>query len=233
MNVLALETATDACSVALAAGEDLYSRQSTEPRIHARRVLAMVDECLAEAGQRPADVDLLVFGRGPGSFTGVRIATGVVQGLSLGAGLPVVPVSTLAALAQGTIRQQGARAVLAALDARMQEVYWGAFRCDDNGLVDPLGGEAVCAPQRVPLPAAGRRRTDGRGRAPDRSGTGGCPRPGGGRPGRLPGPGRGVQRVLDQGAPHRAGLGQLAARELAVSLGMSDLFLAGRLERTP
>jgi tRNA threonylcarbamoyladenosine biosynthesis protein TsaB len=152
MNVLALETATDACSVALAAGEDLYSRQSTEPRIHARRVLAMVDECLAEAGQRPADVDLLVFGRGPGSFTGVRIAAGVIQGLALGLDRPVMPVSTLAGFAAAAWRLHGRDRVAVCVDARMEECYWGTFTITGGGVAVPAGEERIASPEALPEP---------------------------------------------------------------------------------
>jgi tRNA threonylcarbamoyladenosine biosynthesis protein TsaB len=154
-SILAIETATEACSVALLLDDEVQERFEIAPRQHAALLLPFVESLLAAAGLGVNRLDAIGFGCGPGSFTGLRIAAGVTQGLAFGADLPVIPVSTLAALAQGTIRQQGARAVLAALDARMQEVYWGAFRCDDNGLVDPLGGEAVCAPQRVRVPTPG------------------------------------------------------------------------------
>jgi len=150
--ILAIEAATEACSVALLLEDEVQERFEIAPRQHAALLLPFVKSLLAAAGLGLARLDAVAFGCGPGSFTGLRIAAGVTQGLAFGADLPVVPVSTLAALAQGTVAQQGAKAVLAALDARMKEVYWGAFRCDDNGLVEPLGGEAVCVPQRVRLP---------------------------------------------------------------------------------
>ncbi|MGI9321212.1 MAG: tRNA (adenosine(37)-N6)-threonylcarbamoyltransferase complex dimerization subunit type 1 TsaB [Thiogranum sp.] len=151
--ILAIETATEACSVALLLEDEVQERFEIAPRQHAALLLPFVEFLLADAELALTRLDAIAFGCGPGSFTGLRIAAGITQGLAFGADLPVVPVSTLAALAQGTIARQGAHAVLAALDARMKEVYWGAFRCDDRGLVNPLGGETVCSPQRVQVPS--------------------------------------------------------------------------------
>jgi tRNA threonylcarbamoyladenosine biosynthesis protein TsaB len=151
--ILAIETATEACSVALLLQDEVQERFEIAPRQHASLLLPFVESLLAAAGTELNRLDALAFGCGPGSFTGLRIAAGMTQGLAFGADLPVVPVSTLAALAQGTGAATGARAVLAALDARMQEVYWGAFRCDDNGLVEAAGAEVVCRPQAVEVPA--------------------------------------------------------------------------------
>jgi tRNA threonylcarbamoyladenosine biosynthesis protein TsaB len=111
----------------------------------------MVQEVLAESGLSLKQLDALAFGRGPGSFTGLRIGTGVVQGLALGAGLAVVPVSSLAALAQG----QNATHVLAAFDARMSQVYWGAYVRNACGTVELQGQEQVLAPRDVPVPERG------------------------------------------------------------------------------
>ncbi len=152
MNLLALDTATEACSVALAAGEAVHMRAVEAPREHGDRLLAMVDELLAEAGLGPADLDLLAFGRGPGAFTGVRIAVGAVQGIAFVRALPVVGVSTLTALAQGVRRRHGHERVAAAIDARMGEVYWGGFVADEEGLMQPAIEEAVAAPGEVQRP---------------------------------------------------------------------------------
>jgi tRNA threonylcarbamoyladenosine biosynthesis protein TsaB len=112
----------------------------------------MMEQLLAEAGLGLGQLDALAFGRGPGSFTGVRIATGTVQGAAFGAGLPVVPVSTLAALAQRGFRERGFQRVLPAYDARMNEVYWAGYRVDGEGLMAPVLAEEVVAPGQITLP---------------------------------------------------------------------------------
>ncbi len=153
MKLLAIETATEACSAALYLDGELTQRYAVEPRGHSELVLAMMDELLGEAGVPLSQMDALAFGRGPGSFTGVRIATGVIQGAALGAGLPVVPVSTLAALAQRCHSETGAGHILAAFDARVNEVYWAAYRVGGEGLVELVGEEQVCAAEAVAVPA--------------------------------------------------------------------------------
>lgn len=150
--ILAIEAATESCSVALLDGTETVFRSRIAPREHAALLLPMVEEVLQEADRLLGDLDALAFGRGPGSFTGIRIATGVVQGLAYGAGLPVLPVSTLAALAQGAWRESAAECVAAAIDARMAEVYWGVYRVE-NGVMCLQGREGVYAPEQVPCPA--------------------------------------------------------------------------------
>ncbi len=141
--------------MALGDGREILERFQLAPRQHARLLLPMVNEVLTEAGVKLGELDALAFGRGPGSFTGLRIAAGVTQGLALGAGLPVVPVSDLAALAQGAARERDATQVLACLDARMGEVYWGAYRRGPGGLVTPMSEERVSVPEAVACPAPG------------------------------------------------------------------------------
>lgn len=155
MKVLAIETAGDACSCAVLADANCYERHRIAPRRHAELVLGMVGELLDEAGVDLAGLDVLAFGRGPGSFTGVRVATGVIQGLAYGAGLPVVPVSSLQALAQGASRESGRTKVLAAFDARMDEVYWGVYQAGGDGLMAARMEECACAADAVPLPSEG------------------------------------------------------------------------------
>jgi tRNA threonylcarbamoyladenosine biosynthesis protein TsaB len=147
MRLLALDTSTEACSVALLLDDVLRLRFELTERSHADLVLPMVDELLAEAGIALADLDGLAFGRGPGAFTGLRIATGVVQGLALGAGLPVVAVSSLAAVAEQVPAAAG-ETILVCNDARMGEVYWGVYRRKDAAIFG-LTPESVSAPDRV------------------------------------------------------------------------------------
>jgi len=152
MKLLAIDTSEDACSAALLIDGVVTERFELAPRRHTELILPMMDDLLVDAGLGLADLEALAFARGPGSFTGVRIAASIIQGTALGAGLPVVPVSSLQALAQGAHREYGAACALSALDARMHEVYWGAYRIDSRGIMRPLVDERVCAPAQVPVP---------------------------------------------------------------------------------
>ncbi len=152
MNMLAIDTATEACSAALSVDGQTTQQYRIAPREHSHIILPMIEQLLNDAGISVSDIDALAFARGPGSFMGVRIAAGVVQGIGFAHDIPVVPVSTLAAIAQRALSENGASRVLAALDARMHEVYWGAYQADDNGIMRLLGEEQVVPPQQVPLP---------------------------------------------------------------------------------
>jgi tRNA threonylcarbamoyladenosine biosynthesis protein TsaB len=112
----------------------------------------MLESLLAEAGVRLHDMDALAFGRGPGSFTGVRIAAGVVQGLAFGADLPVLPVSTLAAMAQEAFAETSFAFAFPCIDARMAEVYWGVYRRGEDGHAEAAGPEAVADAAAVECP---------------------------------------------------------------------------------
>jgi tRNA threonylcarbamoyladenosine biosynthesis protein TsaB len=151
MRVLAIDTSGDACSAALLLGERVSERFEIAPRRHAELLLPMIDALLGEAGLSVRDLDGIAYGRGPGAFTGLRIAAGVTQGIALAAALPVAPVSSLAALARGVWREHTHRAVLAAFDARLGEIYFGAFRVAGDA-VEALGEERVAAAQAVPIP---------------------------------------------------------------------------------
>ena len=150
--MLAIDTTESACSAALLNDGEITERFEIAPRQHSALILPMMDELLQEAGLTLGQLDALAFARGPGSFTGVRIATAITQGAAFGANLPVIPVSSLQALAEGCRRRMNAKGVLVALDARMQEVYWGAYRSDDTGSLLPVIDEAVVAPTDVVVP---------------------------------------------------------------------------------
>lgn len=154
MKLLALDTSTEACSVSLAIDAHRVDRYLELGRGHAEHILPMVQSVLSEAGIGLRALDAIAFGRGPGGFTGVRLAASVVQGLAFGANLGVVPVSTLAAVAR-RVHDLVPRAerILVANDARMREVYWAHFA--GGAAVPPLGGEHVSAPTQVELPQVG------------------------------------------------------------------------------
>jgi tRNA threonylcarbamoyladenosine biosynthesis protein TsaB len=162
MRVLAVDTATEACSVALLDGDELISRFAEGGLSHAQRVLAMVEAVLAEAEVSLSMLDGIAASIGPGAFTGVRISVAVAQGLAFGAGLPVVPVTTLEALAAQVVRP-GLGMALACLDARMGEVYWGCFAADLARGLGWICPAAVGPPESVVLPAPGVYRGIGRG----------------------------------------------------------------------
>lgn len=145
MNILAIDTATEACSVALEVDNTLYTHFEICPQQHSQRLLPMIDAVLKKAGVELASLDLLAFGRGPGSFTGVRIATGMIQGLALGTGLPVAGVSTLKAMAVESAQKRTEKFVAVASDARMGEVYFCVYKQSGNGL-DIIIPEQVCPP---------------------------------------------------------------------------------------
>jgi tRNA threonylcarbamoyladenosine biosynthesis protein TsaB len=151
MKLLAIDTATERCSVALLDGEQLTERSIETPRAHADLVLPMVESVLSEAGVRLQHLDALAYGRGPGAFTGVRIAVGVAQGLAFGAQLPTIGISDLAAVAQQAAGAAAAGGILVCMDARMGEVYWGKFAVAASGLVQGLGAERVDPPEAATI----------------------------------------------------------------------------------
>ncbi len=156
LTLLALDTSTEACSVALLhRGEKTYCDELAQ-RTHTKRILPMIDDLLAQSGIGLNQVDALVFGRGPGSFTGVRVGAGIAQGLALGADLPVIPISNLSAMAQAAYEQYRAERVIAAIDARMNEVYFAQFeaqkvRSEFGEFLhwQPLVEEQVGSPQKM------------------------------------------------------------------------------------
>ncbi len=165
VNLLAIDTATEACSAALLAGSRVIARYMEAERGHAEQILPMVDALLAEARISLKQLDAIAFGRGPGGFTGVRLAASVAQGLAFGADVRVVPVSDLAAVAQRVLDERAeTQAVLVCNDARMQEVYWAYYERDGAGLAQLHGKESVAPPDTVELPPNARSPVHGAGR---------------------------------------------------------------------
>ncbi len=162
VRILALDTATEACSVALLTEGGVIGRFEEVGRGHAERILAMVDATLAEAGFGLAMLDAIAASVGPGAFTGVRISVSVAQGLAFGAALPVIPVTTLEALALAAVHA-GADQVLACMDARMDEVYWGCFSADAVQGLEAHGPLVLSPADAVTVPFAGSYDGIGRG----------------------------------------------------------------------
>lgn len=147
MNVLAIDTATERCSVALKCDGRLIERSLDTARGHAELVLSMVDAVLEEGGVALAQLAGIAYGRGPGAFTGVRIAIGVVQGLSYAARIPTIGVSNLAAVAYQVLPEGSP--ILVCMDARMNEVYWAVFDRGDDAPLEALTPERVGRPETV------------------------------------------------------------------------------------
>ena len=144
--ILALDTATEACSVALLHQGNITFEDELSPRTHTQRILPMVDGLLKNAHLSIKELDYLVFGRGPGSFTGVRVGVGVAQGLAFGAELKVVPISNLTTMAEQAYQELGATEVIALIDARMNEVYFSQLVRTENGWIEKVK-ERVCSPE--------------------------------------------------------------------------------------
>ena len=156
LTLLALDTSTEACSVALLYNGEKTSLNELAQRTHAKCILPMVDEILTDSGLKLNQLDALAFGRGPGSFTGVRVGAAIAQGLALGADLPVIPISNLTAMAQAAFELYQAENVAAAIDARMNEVYFSQLvrekKCTDFGqffVWKNLIPEQVCSPEKA------------------------------------------------------------------------------------
>jgi tRNA threonylcarbamoyladenosine biosynthesis protein TsaB len=152
MKILAIETATEACSAALYVDGEILCRYELAPRKHTQLILPMMDSILKEAGVTKTSLDAIAFGRGPGAFTGLRIAVGIAQGLALALDKPVVPVSTLGAMAQQVLDAtsdlsiSNVMTLIPAIDARMGEVYWARYK-HVNGEISRRGQEALSQPE--------------------------------------------------------------------------------------
>jgi len=151
MNLLAIETATETVSVALAINGEVLERYRHAPRKHAELLLPWIEQLLAQAGVSFNALDAIAFSRGPGSFTSLRLGIGVAQGLAWGTDIPVIPVSSLAATAQSIV-DTGINTALVALDARMDEVFTGLFRLNNKQIMMPVNNECVCCPEEIQVP---------------------------------------------------------------------------------
>ena len=150
MKLLAIDTSENTCSTALLIGEKIFARYKLSPKKHTTYILPMIDKLLSDNDLSLSDLDALAFGKGPGSFTGLRIAAGVIQGISYSANLPVISVSTLRALAQSAFRQFGARYVISALDARMDQIYIGFYKLDETNCMQKIVNDSVICPSNIP-----------------------------------------------------------------------------------
>lgn len=149
LKILALDTSTSACSVALSVDSEIITTSKIAPRQHNELLLKMLESVLAEAGLSLSQLDGLAFGCGPGSFTGLRIAAGVIQAIAFAHDLPVVLISTLRTLAQCAYRETQIQYILPAIDAVMGEVYWGCYHLNAENIMLPLQAEIICKPQEV------------------------------------------------------------------------------------
>jgi len=219
--LLALDTASAQCSVALLDGDRLLVQAVATARDHAKLLLPMVDAVLKEAGLRLASLDGIAFGRGPGSFTGVRIAAAVTQGLAAGANLPVLPVSDLRALAEAARNASAVGAapsrgwLLACMDARMGELYWGLYPDRSRPVAEANGGERLTSPSGLlaqvdSLLPPGESLAAGAG-----MGFGAFPH-------LIVGLGLDPARVLPAAEPHAADVARLAAFDLAEGAKWQD-----------
>ena len=152
MNLLAIDTSSSACSVAVQVGAEIIEKHVVEPRQHTKILIPMIEGLLRDADLTLSDLDTVVLGNGPGSFIGMRIGASVAQGICHGAGLQIVPVSSLAAIAAEVIEEHGAENILVAQDARMREVYLGRFHADAGRLPAADDEESICGigPLSVP-----------------------------------------------------------------------------------
>lgn len=152
MKILAIDTSSTACSVAILVNDKVTQSHQVAPMQQTQLILPMINELLASVAIRLNQLDAIAFGCGPGSFTGVRIATSVAQGLGFAVKVPLIPVSSLAAIAQGAYAELGWKNLLVAIDARVQEIYWAAYQVNSQGLVELLDKEKVSPPGELVCP---------------------------------------------------------------------------------
>jgi len=153
MKLLAIDTSSNACSVALCVDDKMHELHKIVPMQQSQMILPLIEEILDNAKIKLNQLDALAFGCGPGSFTGVRIAASVMQGLAYATNLPLIKISSLAAVAQNAYELYGWKKIAVAMDARIKEVYWGTYLAKENGLITLQGEEIVCPPENIPIPS--------------------------------------------------------------------------------
>lgn len=149
LNLLAIDASTEMCSVALLKGQDLFEKKVLSPKQHTALILPFIDELLHEAVLDLSQIDAIAFGAGPGSFTGLRIAASVTQGIAYARSLPVIALSTLAALAFQAVKKYGAQYIIPVLDARMGQIYWGMYQWDDQAGLSVIQSDALSRPEEL------------------------------------------------------------------------------------
>lgn len=152
MKILSIDSSTEMCSVALKIDDAIYSYERMSSRQHTRVILSLIIKVLAEGKISVNHLDAIAFGSGPGTFKGIRLAAGITQGLAYGANLPVIPISTLAVIAQGAFRAFNNRKIIPCLDACMGQIYWGAYEVNNKNLVVPVREDVVIVPDKVIQP---------------------------------------------------------------------------------
>ena len=152
--ILGLETSTDACSVAIYTPTQIFEVFVVQPQAHSKLLLDMVDNVLSQAGISLKEIDAFAFGRGPGSFTGVRIAASAIQGLAFGVAKPVIGISSLQALAQQAFNKFQVANIVALLDAKMHEVYYGVYKIGAHDLVEAEMEDSLQKPEQLQLDEA-------------------------------------------------------------------------------
>src|SRR5437868_4084123 len=151
-NILAFDTSATVCSVAIQHNEQIHFSHKIAPMQQAKLILPMIQDLLAESSLSFADLDAIAYGSGPGSFTGIRIANSVAQGIAFAAQKPVIQVSSLAILAEAAFLQQSCQNMLVAVDARMNQIYWAHYQVGQKGYVELVGEEQLCIPADIHLP---------------------------------------------------------------------------------
>lgn len=155
MKILGIETSSVALSLALLNEGKIYTHHVDAPMQQAKTILSSINELLSSSHVKPEQLTAIAFGRGPGSFTGIRIAVSVAQGLGYSLNKPLIPISSLAALAQTIHDDSGWKELLVAVDARMEEVYWGIYKADNAGFVKLVNTERLCKADKIDLPSSG------------------------------------------------------------------------------